>query len=174
LPLRNYPAEEKTFKDFLHEVKERTVLAFENQDYLFEDLVEKVVTKRAPGRNPLFDTSFLVQNLERKTGGTGDTGNDGQSGLMLRPYGINKKKSIFDIAVFCEETGGKLGISVTYSTDGFKKETVEKYFRYYKDVLSFVIENKELSFRLKDIRLDGSLKTIESKAVQNETGDFGF
>lgn len=173
LPLRNYPAEEKTFKDFLHEVKERTLLAFENQDYLFEDLVEKVVTKSDSRRNPLFDTSFLVQNMDRGTGETAVTDME-QPGLMLKPRGIDKKISLFDIAVFCQEIGGKLGIGVTYSTALFKKETIEKYFGYYKDILSYVIENKELTFKLKDISLASGLKTIESKLVQNETGDFGF
>jgi hypothetical protein len=171
LALRNYPAEEKTFKDFLSEVKERTLLAFENQDYFFENLVEKVVTKSDPGRNPLFDTSLLVQNLESETV---NTGKPEQPELELSQYGIDTKRSIFDIAVFCGEIGGKLGITVSYSTSIFKKETIEKYFGYYKDILSFVIENKELTFKLKDICLTSGIKTIESKLIQNETGDFGF
>jgi amino acid adenylation domain-containing protein len=178
LALRNYPAKEKTFKDFLHEVKERTLQAFENQDYLFENLVEKIVTKSDPGRNPLFDTAFVMQNMEIGTDDTVDTrdaeNKTPQPGLLLRPYGIEKKKSIFDIAVFCEETGGKLEIGVTFGTTVFKKETIEKYFGYYRDILSFVIENKELRFKLEDIRLASGLKTIESALIQDETGDFGF
>ena len=171
LALRNHPVEDKTFKDFLYEVKERTLQAFENQDYLFEDLVEKVVTKSQPGANPIFDTVFMLQNIER---GTSDNSPGKQTSLMLRPYGFDAKRTIFDIMVSCYETGGKLGIGVSYSTALFKKETMEKYFGYYKDILSFIIENKELSFQLKDIHLASGLKTIESKLVQKETGDFGF
>ncbi|MCP5049430.1 MAG: AMP-binding protein, partial [bacterium] len=62
LPLRNYPGGDKTFIEFLRELKERTLKAFDNQDYLFEDLVEKVVVTPQPDRNPLFDTVFLLQN----------------------------------------------------------------------------------------------------------------
>ncbi|MCP5107711.1 MAG: non-ribosomal peptide synthetase, partial [bacterium] len=40
LAIRNYPGGEKSFIKFLRELKERTLTAFENQDYPFEDLVE--------------------------------------------------------------------------------------------------------------------------------------
>ncbi|OMD33819.1 hypothetical protein BSK56_33865, partial [Paenibacillus borealis] len=42
LALRNAPSGEKRFMDFLREVKERTLAAFEHQDYPFEELVEKL------------------------------------------------------------------------------------------------------------------------------------
>ncbi|HLP45578.1 MAG TPA: hypothetical protein VK469_06515, partial [Candidatus Kapabacteria bacterium] len=64
--------------------------------------------------------------------------------------------------------------TINYCTKLFKKETIEKYFRYYKDILSFIIENKELTFRLKDIRLAKGLMTIQSTLIQDESGDFGF
>ncbi|MCP5046701.1 MAG: hypothetical protein GY940_05990, partial [bacterium] len=46
LALRNYPSGEKPFRGFLREVRQRTLAAMENQDYQFEDLVEKVVVNR--------------------------------------------------------------------------------------------------------------------------------
>ncbi|HLP47258.1 MAG TPA: condensation domain-containing protein, partial [Candidatus Kapabacteria bacterium] len=39
LGLKNYPVGEKSFNGFLEEVKEKTLWAFENQDYPYEDLV---------------------------------------------------------------------------------------------------------------------------------------
>ncbi|HLP58794.1 MAG TPA: condensation domain-containing protein, partial [Candidatus Deferrimicrobium sp.] len=62
LATRNYPAGEKMFRDFLAEVKEKTLKAFENQEYPYEDLVEKVTAIRDVSRNPLFDTMFVLQN----------------------------------------------------------------------------------------------------------------
>jgi iturin family lipopeptide synthetase B len=68
LALRNYPQAEKTFSGFLKEIKERTVRAFENQDYQFEDLVERLKIKREPNRNPLFDILFSFQTPEEQAG----------------------------------------------------------------------------------------------------------
>ncbi|HLP58027.1 MAG TPA: condensation domain-containing protein, partial [Candidatus Deferrimicrobium sp.] len=39
LALRNYPSMHKTFREFLSEIKQNTLEAFENQDYPFEELI---------------------------------------------------------------------------------------------------------------------------------------
>jgi len=44
LAMRNYPNGEKTYEDFLKEVSENSLKAFENQDLQFEELVEAVGT----------------------------------------------------------------------------------------------------------------------------------
>ncbi|HLP60245.1 MAG TPA: condensation domain-containing protein, partial [Candidatus Deferrimicrobium sp.] len=66
LLLRNFPSGGKNFVEFLEEVKIRTLRAFENQDYQFEDLVEKIAVGRDPGRNPLFDVMFTWQEQANK------------------------------------------------------------------------------------------------------------
>ncbi|MGD2093156.1 MAG: amino acid adenylation domain-containing protein, partial [Candidatus Aminicenantes bacterium] len=65
LAMRNYPWGEKSFNQFLIEVKERTLEAFENQEYPFEELVEKVWAARDTSRNPLFDVMLVMQNLQQ-------------------------------------------------------------------------------------------------------------
>jgi len=63
LVMRNFPIGDKTFAAFLREVKVRTLVAFENQEYPFEELVDKVGVKRDVSRNPLFDFMLVMQNL---------------------------------------------------------------------------------------------------------------
>ncbi|KAF6577581.1 condensation domain-containing protein, partial [Paenibacillus sp. EKM211P] len=58
LAIRSYPAAVKTFLDYLKEIKETTLGAFEHQNYPFEELVDKVNVARDLSRNPLFDTMF--------------------------------------------------------------------------------------------------------------------
>ncbi|MCP4149728.1 MAG: non-ribosomal peptide synthetase, partial [bacterium] len=53
LAIRNLPEGKKTFNQFLRDVKETTLSAFENQEYPFEDLVDKVDINRDVSRNPL-------------------------------------------------------------------------------------------------------------------------
>ncbi|WP_036694188.1 condensation domain-containing protein, partial [Paenibacillus tyrfis] len=65
LALRHYPAGEKMFHDYVQEVKETSLKAFENQDYPFEALVDKLDLKRDMSRHPLFDTMFVLQNTEQ-------------------------------------------------------------------------------------------------------------
>ena len=46
LPMRNYPHPGKNFIDYFAGVKKRALEAFENQEYPFEDIVERVWVER--------------------------------------------------------------------------------------------------------------------------------
>jgi amino acid adenylation domain-containing protein len=140
LALRNYPAPWKTFKEFLSEVKERTLQAFENQDYQFEELVEKVVERRDTGHSPLFDVRFALPNMGETTGeeppgksagkkGAGDPGN--------MDFGMGMAK--FDMTLFGSEQGGRLSFSLEYCTKLFKQETIVRFANYFKKIVSAVL-----------------------------------
>ncbi len=55
LAMRNFPKGNKSYTEFLKEVNNNSIAAFENQDVQFEDLVDKLNLERDPSRNPLFD-----------------------------------------------------------------------------------------------------------------------
>jgi tyrocidine synthetase-3 len=137
LCLRNHPGGERSFDEFLHDVKQRTIEAFENQDYQFEDLVEKLAVERVPGRNPLFNVSFSFHNEMEPTGISEiDT-----AGLKLKPYNSEAAASNFDLTLRGMEADEKLLFSFRYSTALFEKESVETYTTYFKRIVSSVIEN---------------------------------
>ncbi|MCU0290146.1 MAG: condensation domain-containing protein, partial [Acidobacteria bacterium] len=97
LALRNYPIVEKPFHEFLREVKEKTLAAFENQDYPFENLVEQLKINRDTGRNPLFDVVIALQNI--------DIPGVQIPGLTLKPYEYEKGTAIFDMTWQIFESG---------------------------------------------------------------------
>ncbi|UCH98693.1 MAG: non-ribosomal peptide synthetase, partial [Candidatus Aminicenantes bacterium] len=136
LVLRNSPFGELTFNEFLNQVKETILQAFENQDYPFEDLVEYAALdiRRDAGRNPLFDVMFTFQNL--------DIPQPRVPGLKLRPYqGENLiQTSKFDITLIGEEIGEKLHFTLEYCTKLFKKETVLRFARYFQTIVTAVVE----------------------------------
>ncbi len=132
LALTTYPEGSKTFKEFLKEIKEKTMAAFENQEYPFEDLVEKVAVNRDLSRNPLFDVSFLLQNIEIPAMEI--------AGLKLKPYPKENNTAKFDLTLQAFEIKGpgnekKLRFILEYSTRLFKPETIERFIRYYHKIL---------------------------------------
>ncbi|MGD2085118.1 MAG: amino acid adenylation domain-containing protein [Candidatus Aminicenantes bacterium] len=133
LALRNYPTVDKTFRGFLLEVKERTLKAFENQDYQFEDLVDQLAVERDTSRNPLFDLMFVFQNQE-------EPGPE-IPGLKIKSYGYSSKISIMDITFNAQEIGERLGFYLEYSPRLFHAETIKKFFDYFKQTVSSVLEN---------------------------------
>jgi hypothetical protein len=167
LALRNYPSGEKTFSEFLNEIKKNTLMAFDNQDYPFDDIIEKVAAKRDPGRNPLFDVLFQYQNIAETL--SGDTSKLEIPGFTIKHYAYSRQTAKFDLYLYSEETEKKLAFSLEYYTGIFKQETVEMFVGILKEIVSAVIENKDI--KLKDIKLSHDLLPGESPVPSIE---FGF
>ena len=136
LAMRNYPVAEKTFEDFVIEVKENSLKAFENQDYQFELLVEKLNIKRELSRNPLFDTVFVMQN-------TGSKKIDIE-GLTFTRFEFESNVSKFDLTLNIEEIDDWLSFDAEYSTKLFKKKTIERLIGHYINILNIITENPEI------------------------------
>lgn len=136
LAMRNYPVAEKNFEDFVIEVKENSLKAFENQDYQFELLVEKLNIKRELNRNPLFDTVFVMQN-------TGSKKIDIE-GLTFTRFEYESNVSKFDLTLNIEEIDDCLSFDAEYSTKLFKKNTIERLIGHYINILNIITENPKI------------------------------
>ncbi|HLP60911.1 MAG TPA: amino acid adenylation domain-containing protein, partial [Candidatus Deferrimicrobium sp.] len=145
LAIRNFPRGEHTFKEFLKEVKEKTLQAFENQEYPFEDLVEKVVTQRDTGRNPLFDVMFAFQDIESMAGNTMQQQEPGEN--ENRPHSLESANtgrlgtSKFDFTLIIVPSQDRFSFVVEYCTKLFKASTIHAFISYFKTIISRVVEN---------------------------------
>ncbi|QUI24146.1 amino acid adenylation domain-containing protein [Vallitalea pronyensis] len=136
LAMRNEPRGDKSFKELLRKVKENALKAYENQDYQFEELVEKLDLKRDMSRNPLFDTMFVLQN-------TGSMAIEIQD-LSFKPYPMENNISHFDMTLSGEERDGKVYFDLEYSTRLFRKATIERFAEHYRNILKKIAENMDV------------------------------
>ncbi|WP_339298227.1 amino acid adenylation domain-containing protein [Paenibacillus sp. FSL R5-0623] len=136
LALRNRPSGEKTFLSYLDEVKETALGAFENQDYPFEELVERLNVKREPGRFPLFDAVFDLQNIEERDAEL--------EGVSLKNYELDHlEEAKFDLTLFMYENEGSLSGGFFYATKLFKETMIRTLTEDYLRVLSQIVENPQ-------------------------------
>ncbi|MCP1131784.1 amino acid adenylation domain-containing protein [Paenibacillus polysaccharolyticus] len=137
LALRNRPSGDKTFLSYLEEVKETALGAFENQDYPFEELVERLNVKREPGRFPLFDAVFDLQNIEE---------HDVElEGVNLKNVELDQlEEAKFDLTLFMYENNGSLSGGFFYATKLFKETMIRTLSEDYLRVLSQIVENPHL------------------------------
>jgi len=151
LAIRNHPTGAKTFKEFLGEVKKKTLAAFTNQSYPFEQLVSKVSARQDKSRNPLFDVVFSYENeAERSDDYLLDV-------LMLdksNPYNFKIKKAKFDMTLIGAETGEEIQFTIEYNTQLFKAETIERFVVYIKKIVASVCNSIEQSICDIDIMPD--------------------
>ncbi|UCH93600.1 MAG: non-ribosomal peptide synthetase, partial [Candidatus Aminicenantes bacterium] len=164
LAVRNYPRAEKTYLEFLKEVKLNCVQAFENQDVQLEVLVDKLDLERDSSRNPLFDVLFVVQNYQRREVYMKD--------LEFAPYGKINETAKFDLALFAFEIGDGIIFTLEYSTRLFKRATIEKMASRFIEILKQVVDDKNI--KLKDITMSHQLVAIPSNRAIDDQEDFGF
>jgi acyl transferase domain-containing protein/acyl carrier protein len=169
LPVRNFPNGDKTFSEFLIEVKENSLKAYENQDYPLENLVKKSNIARDMERNPLFDVMFEVRRREENAPGTVG---ENTSGLKLTPYKSEIKTTLIDLDWFGTETEDGIHFTVIYSTKLFKEESIKKLTERYLEIVKQVLEDEEI--RLKDINVSHRYLAARSTLPQDSSGDFAF
>ncbi|MCP4214565.1 MAG: amino acid adenylation domain-containing protein, partial [bacterium] len=148
LPMRNRPGGNKTFDEFLTELKACVLDAFENQDYQFEDLVEHLSLPGDIGRNPIFDVMFNLNNQSEDTGGVSGPG---QGDVGKPPYEHRKGTTKFDLTLTAADTGKNISCGINYCTELFKANTIERFIGYLKKIISGIMPNQNI--RIADIEI---------------------
>ncbi|MGD2090925.1 MAG: amino acid adenylation domain-containing protein [Candidatus Aminicenantes bacterium] len=171
LALRNYPRHEKSFIDFLTEVKARTADAAANQDYRFERLLEKLAVINGTYRNSLFDVMFYYHNYRNgKHPGA-------EQGLMAPIFnedynGTNHHPAVYHplYALQVFETAAP-GIELRFVYDGkrFNPETIQRFAGYFKEIVSVVARDKNI--KLGSISISHRLLSAKLNMPQS---DFAF
>ena len=138
LPLRNFPRKEKRFAEFLAEVGISSLQAFENRDYPFEELVEKLPGSRDVSRHPLVDVGFTLQDIEiiREQSYHGD-----ESQLRLIPLKSERKNARNDLNLEGFEINDHLEFEFQYRTELFKKQTIIRFAGYFENLVIKILEN---------------------------------
>jgi len=137
LSLRSGIRGQETFRVFLDRVKRSTLAAFDNQDYPFETLVEKIKVTRDMSRNPIFSVMFSLEENIWQNAGT-SPGKE-LAGIKVTSYAYEHKVSIFDLVLRGFESGEKLYFSLEYCTKLFKEETIVRFIDYFKRIIRSVV-----------------------------------
>ncbi|MCX6581315.1 MAG: condensation domain-containing protein [Candidatus Aminicenantes bacterium] len=164
LALRNFPKVEYPFRNFLKEVKEKTLKALKYQDYPFEKLVEKAAPNLDNSRNPLFDVMFTLQNLDIPALHI--------PGLALKPYPHESVTAKFDLNLIGIEKNEALLFTLEYSSKLFKSDTIGRFSGYFKDIITAILENRDI--KLGDIEMSLALSESKSALSREAEGNFEF
>jgi amino acid adenylation domain-containing protein len=178
LVLRTRTGGKQTFRRFLAQVKSKILPAFDNQDYPFEDLVERVLPYREANRNPLFDVVYVFQNNAILTQPIPDIN---IPGLKLELYDFQSARSPFDMILATYEIGDRpkkgekgdrLEFVLHYKTALFNEETVKGIAENYLEIVAAVVEDSDIP--LQDIVISHDLLAASTPAAHEDEGDFGF
>ena len=154
IALRNKPVGTKTVREFLHEVKENSILAIEHQDYPYGELVKKL-NANTTERNPLFDVMFAYQSEQMTDVIFGDK----KAEVLPVPITTSKYDFTFNIMPRNED----VVVMVEYCTELYKESTVHRLVNGYTQILEQLLNGKK---QLKEISV------IDEKELQKLLFDF--
>ncbi|MEI6260570.1 MAG: amino acid adenylation domain-containing protein, partial [Deltaproteobacteria bacterium] len=160
LVMRNKTEGNEPFILFLDKVKKSCLQAFDNQDYPFELLIKNLNLQRDVSRNPLFDVFFVYEEADNRVVKIKD--------LTFTPYEYEKQACAFDLLLEVIEEAGQLYLNMEYCAGLFRKETVERFLRYYMSILEQITENP--SALLSDINLSAQRDGATSQKISGSSG----
>ena len=132
MAIRSHPSADKSFREYLAEVKELILEAFENQDYPFETLVGKIDLERSLARNPLFDVAFMTQDM--------NVPGFELKNLEFKPYyGASRRTSKLDLTLYAIEITDGIYLAMEYCTGLFKAETIQRMAEHYQNIVRSIL-----------------------------------
>ncbi|MUG92983.1 amino acid adenylation domain-containing protein [Scytonema sp. UIC 10036] len=143
LVLRTQLEDNLCFDELLSRVQEITLGAYAHQDFPFERLVEVLEPERHLNTNPLFQVIFAVQNapmqeLQLK-------------GLQLSPLEFEDNTTRFDMEWHVWDRLQGLQVTVSYATDLFAQDTIQRMLGHFQTLLEGVVANPQ--YRVSELPL---------------------
>ncbi|MDN9009505.1 non-ribosomal peptide synthetase [Brevibacillus laterosporus] len=156
LSIRLQSDTQQTFTEFLLTVKEHVLQAFDHQDYQFDMLVEKLDAANDESRNPLFDTMFILQNIEQPYI---TEGNDDTDKLSISRFDYKYRMSKFDVSVITIEADEELVFQFEYANRLFTESTITILGESFLKLLTIIVN--EAGKKLSDIEIAETYDLID-------------
>jgi non-ribosomal peptide synthetase component F len=128
LVLRAHPAAEKPFRAFLAEVAADAQEAADRQEFPLEAMLGELPIERHPGRTPLYETLFVLQNLDLPA--------IRSPGLEILRCDLEAPAAKLDLSLFAEERSDGLAFRFEYRTALFSRATLESMAGEYLAILA--------------------------------------
>ncbi|MFC5220488.1 SDR family NAD(P)-dependent oxidoreductase [Streptomyces coerulescens] len=135
LPLRCDLSGAPSFTELLERTRRMCTEAYSHQDVPLDKLVEDLQPERDPGRNPLFQTLFALQNPPRLEFTL--------PGAELTAEALPRQSTRFDLEFHLWEDGDRLHGAVVHSTDLFDQSTVRLLTVHLRRLLTEAVRTPE-------------------------------
>lgn len=143
--IMNESQDEQSFLEFLHTVKKHLLDIYENMDYQYENLVEKLNIPAKMNRNSLFDTVFILR--------TSDMPVMHMKNITFLPCRFEAGASKYDLTLEAVISGDSLKLVFEYKSGLFSRRYMERMAVHFLNVLEQTVNDPAVL--LGDIELPG-------------------
>ncbi|WP_164931455.1 non-ribosomal peptide synthetase [Longirhabdus pacifica] len=138
LPIKNEVKPEQSIEEFVTALKKVCMLVYQHGDYPLEELLSQLNIRRDVSKNPLFDTLFILQDIEDFTSNV--------SSRQFKGYELEAGSAKFDMT-WEIQSGETLGFDVVYNEGLFKRDTIERMIEHYKMLLQQMINQPQATIK---------------------------
>jgi amino acid adenylation domain-containing protein len=135
LVLRTDLSGSPSFRELLARVRETALDAYTHQDVPFERLVEELAPERDMSRTPLFQVTFVLQNVP-------DAALE-MEGLKTSSVPLESHSAKFDLTLFVSESAQGLQTNWEYAIDLFDAVTIKRMARHFERLLEAVVADPD-------------------------------
>ncbi|MCG2590813.1 non-ribosomal peptide synthetase [Rhodohalobacter sulfatireducens] len=143
-----------SFKEYLKEVKNDVLEAFDYKKVPYETIVSQLSTQREVHKNPLFRTMFLFHHKEEEK--------QPLPGLEFEYETFDIGVAKFDLSMFVEDDNKNLSITFEYATDYFEEETIERMQGHFQTLLEDVVSDLDQEIDELDILTEEEQSQFEN------------
>ncbi|NEW06400.1 amino acid adenylation domain-containing protein [Paenibacillus sp. SYP-B3998] len=135
--IRSQPVANKSFRMYLEEIKKQSLDALDNQDYLFDRLVEKLNTHRDTTGTVLFNTMYIYLNTALNQREEDD--------CTFRVKELNVGVSLYDFMLIVEDDNQSMDMHFNYKTELFAQDTIERMKTHFINILRSIVIDQDVS-----------------------------
>ncbi|USB33503.1 non-ribosomal peptide synthetase [Paenibacillus sp. YPG26] len=166
--VRNRPQVALAFADWLKEVKESMLQAFDHAGLTTEELIglldERGQITWDPTRHPLFDTMFVMQNMDTPPAQSGD--------MLWETLDYRFTGAKLDLVLEAVERGGRLELVFEYRSRLFPEETIIRMAENFLQLLEHAASEPQMTLEslagmLPSVLPEGTKPTDSSAAVHD-------
>lgn len=128
-------SDDPTFCELLARLQQRVLQAQVHKDLPFEELVQALDLNRAGCHRPVFQAMFQLHDLVDKIAAS--------EALKIEILDLDRGNADFDVSL--DVTVGSQGArsKITYNSDLFEVETIERMLAHYQTILEAIAENPD-------------------------------
>lgn len=149
VPVRTYPKAGQTFQNYLHEVKETVLSAYQHQLYPFERIVDDLNLDYDRSRSPITDVWMHLFTNELTQEATAI------EGMTISEFGLEQAFSKHDLTFNFMHADGQISLIINYSTDLFNAATIDTMLADFVTLAEVVAFDPTV--RLADVSLNDEL-----------------
>jgi FkbH-like protein len=162
LVLRTDLSGDPAFRELLARVRGMVLGAYDHADVPLEKLIEVLRPDREPGRNPLAQVFFVLENVPMPSAGP--------AGLEVSLLDVERPAGQFDLLAFLSETPEGVSGSLFYDAELFAPGTMEGFAASFAAILERVAAEPEV--RLSALPLAGGLEPRAEETLVAVTSTF--